>query len=989
METAAAPPRAGSIEPASPRLAESSIPRIADRVVARPRVTAVLRDLLQHHSPVHVVAAAGAGKTTAVAQAVETLERNSVWVSLEEWHRSPGRLVDELLAVVEEAVPGVSRDAARARARGADSSEVARVVGRAADVRSVVVVVDDCHIVHGARDSIAVLSGLAKAGRSLTLVLVGRTVLDVPGLGVGSLDPGAVVGDELLRATEEEASAILRLRSDHLDVGTALERTGGWVAGLLFESWRAGDGEVPETDRLARYLELEVLPRLDPHSVRALVTGSLLGSIEARWAEPLGIADGRSWLEELRQAGVPAAWAPDGSAMRPHPRVREALLDTLRAGPRRQRRAAEATAARILEQEGRRERALELYLAAGEVADIQRLLPEVIVGVVHRGDIERTESYLAAAELDPEPAKVVLARVILSSLHASARMLCDTIDRIDPGGRLAEIIAEEPMIGSFAVHALVAEGRLAEASAVHSGMPPGRPADIARLALSLARDDASAPIPVFTGDPLDASLARLLYSRGRLGELTAGTSDWALLTATQGMSAPGTGERARISASEFGSALARFAHAVEMRDLGTAEAVVAELRETGGRGIWQSICEAELAVRLTRDPARARAAVGRLRGDAPMDIAFYREVADTWAGAALLLGGAPDSAAETLREAIASMRRGDRLLCAPTALVYLAEAEWQLGNEDASDRASEDAYQTAHRTGSLRSLLLSFADLPGVLSRRIDAEPAGESLWHSLGRSLTSNRVGATRTSVVPAAVHLREFGQPAVVVAGHEARRPKIRKSIELFSYLLSTPAGRALRSDVLHALWDGRDDESTRAYLRQALRHLREVLPESTAVAADGDWLAVKGAATSELLELDALLSEAARTPPGERLAILSELLVLLDRGEFLPGGNPVGWVDDQRARIDGIATDARLDLAELLVGQDRYVEALTLLETVLQSNRVSERGWRLSMQVHSMLGNDDGVLAAYTECRAHLAEIGLEPARATVELARRLRR
>jgi hypothetical protein len=44
----------------------------------------------------------------------------------------------------------------------------------------------------------------------------------------------------------------------------------------------------------------------------------------------------------------------------------------------------------------------------------------------------------------------------------------------------------------------------------------------------------------------------------------------------------------------------------------------------------------------------------------------------------------------------------------------------------AADRSVDEAYEIVRGQGSLRSLLRSLADFPGVLSRRLDAEPSGD-----------------------------------------------------------------------------------------------------------------------------------------------------------------------------------------------------------------------------------------------------------------------
>jgi DNA-binding SARP family transcriptional activator len=235
--------------------------------------------------------------------------------------------------------------------------------------------------------------------------------------------------------------------------------------------------------------------------------------------------------------------------------------------------------------------------------------------------------------------------------------------------------------------------------------------------------------------------------------------------------------------------------------------------------------------------------------------------------------------------------------------------------------------------------------------------------------------------------VHLREFGEPALVVEG-TAVRPKIRKSLELLSFLLSRPQATASRQDVLTALWNGRDDDPTRAYLRQAVRHLRDVLPEQVTLASAGDSLSVQGGVASEVAELDTLLLEAAREQGARRRQLLLDALSLGQRGIFLEGSGNVVWVDERRLRIESLLVDARLDTAELLLEESRFQEALALADEVLEHDRMLERGWRVRMKALGMLGDADGVADAYRRCRAALAEVDLEPSPATLELARQLR-
>ena len=103
------------------------------------------------------------------------------------------------------------------------------------------------------------------------------------------------------------------------------------------------------------------------------------------------------------------------------------------------------------------------------------------------------------------------------------------------------------------------------------------------------------------------------------------------------------------------------------------------------------------------------------------------------------------------------MQAGDRILELPTAAVYLAEAEWRAGNEEAADRAADIALAAARRQGSNHILLQALADIPAVVSRRLDAEAGADSPWHELGRALIAQGVALDARAGV--SVRCGEFG--------------------------------------------------------------------------------------------------------------------------------------------------------------------------------------------------------------------------------------
>jgi DNA-binding SARP family transcriptional activator len=330
------------------------------------------------------------------------------------------------------------------------------------------------------------------------------------------------------------------------------------------------------------------------------------------------------------------------------------------------------------------------------------------------------------------------------------------------------------------------------------------------------------------------------------------------------------------------------------------------------------------------------------------------------------------------------MVEGDRLLELPAAAVYLAEAEWRAGNEEAADRAADTALRAAQRQGSDHILMQALADVPAVVSRRIDSEPSADSSWHRLGRSLIAQGVRLTANPGV--AVRFRDFGERSIEVDG-EPRQPKISKGYELLAYLLTY--GESTREDLLGALFKGRADDSARAYLRQAINALRDCLPDGALITPPGGpvRLADDVLVVSDSDNLESRLMEAARLRGEDRIAATLSALALTEQGEYL-GGATSAWVDDRRAALTERVVAARLDAAELALSAGNFELAQQLGREVLAADPYREAAWRLMMRVAGLHGDPDGVIREYKACEHALADVGTTPAGATRKLLDQLR-
>jgi len=412
-------------------------------------------------------------------------------------------------------------------------------------------------------------------------------------------------------------------------------------------------------------------------------------------------------------------------------------------------------------------------------------------------------------------------------------------------------------------------------------------------------------------------------------------------------------------------------------------------RETGSAMLemMSFVLEAKLELRLNRDAAAAIAALDRFEAHpAARSYRYVFEYADTWYGFALLLTGRNDDARVRLRRAVEGMVAGKRILELPTAAVYLAEAEWRSGDEDAADSAADVALRVAREQGSNQLLLQALTDFPAVVSRRLDAEAAGESAWHDIGRALRAQ--GVLLESPIGPRIELKDFGRIVIRVNGQEAV-PRIGKSAELLAYLVHRQVDEVEKDELLDALFAGRANEAARSYLRQAVRRLREILPPDVTLATEGPVVRLTGAEfTSESRRFDELLALASRLQGEERFAATIEALELAAQGEYLPTVTS-DWADERRAEIAERVNDARVDAAEIAFAAGRYREAEQLTDAVLKRDRFREAAWRLLMRIDSALGDQDKVISAYRHCEESLRSIGASPSETTRRLLAALRR
>jgi DNA-binding SARP family transcriptional activator len=1009
-------PRRTAGAPATTIAAKCRLPPVAERLVERPRLDESISSLVERFRPVFVYATAGSGKTTAVARALGSIGLPATWLTVDETDAAPGRLIAYLEAALAMQIPAVAGIGTGALRRRIPHREAAGLLAESTTGSPVVLVIDELERLASAAPALAVLSAFTRyAPSSLRLILISRHELALDLESQTALGGAAALVERDLAFTTSEAEAALATTgSTAIDAAAAVEATGGWVAGVLFEAWRSTDhvaGIGGEADPLHGYLASQVLDQLDPSEQDFLIATAQFTEVTAARGEALGFDEAASVLSSLRAKHLPVTWAAGEHVMRCHTRFREYLLARLERRPAPEVASLRRTYAAVLEREGHVEDAVEAYLAAGALEAALHAAEGALDGLVDRLDFPQAERWLAALRPIAPPGDGKLTRAELMLAIARERYLegAKVVDRLRAVGELDLVVRRSRRAANMMAWCLWHVGRIEESRAIVTATSGGGETAALEYLLHLVdtRQSGPHPEPELTGGPLDALTMRVHYAHGRLREVAGPpASRWAAA-----VTAPW-----RIGALR---ALGRLDEAVALYDTGGLSewapvwfhAIVApelmidlgredEARAALARGrdlfpgcgsvvfdMLNRLIEAKLELLVRHDYERADAVLMTLAARSEASAyGFIEEQISTWAGMVLLLRGQDEGAARRLRRAVRSMQRTDRILELPTAAVLLAEAEWRLGNEQASDRAADAALVAASRQGSNHILLQVLAEFPSVASRRLDADRDADSQWHELARGLAVPHVPTT------VATHARtvfdEFGDPALYVDGVRVR-PRIKKSYELLAYLVT--AGHAVsRDELLEGLFRGRSDAAARAYLRQAAHQLREVLPDDVQVSFDGDQLrlAGEGVVESASVRVDDMLSRAAHLSPEPGLELLEQALAILASGDYL-GTLASPWIEDRREQLAAQTSDIEHEAARAAFALGRYHDARRLALRVVDRDPYRERSWRLLMRIANATGDSNAVITSFRRCDRYLRELGTTPSPTTRSLLSALRK
>jgi LuxR family transcriptional regulator, maltose regulon positive regulatory protein len=374
-----------------------------------------------------VVAPAGYGKTTVLAQWAARDSRPFAWVTLDERDNDPIVLLRHIAAALEVDEPLEARlvDALEKPGASIWTKALPRLANQLFERSPNVLVLDDFNLLRS-RASIEAVAALvdAEEERSM-LVLVGRTFPRLPLAQLRASGRLLELGPADLAMTKREGELLLRQSGARLGaerVAELVEQCEGWPAALYLAALSIRDGEasgaeaVPLSgdDRyLADYFRSEYLARLRPGPLRFLRRTSVLERMSGPLCDAMLEDEGSAQeLEKIERANLFLVPLDNRREWyRYHHLFRDLLQRELVENEPALVPRLHGLAADWFEEHGDEESALEHASAAGDLDRAAALLTALVLPLYYSGRIATLDRWLARFEraglLDRYPAVAV------------------------------------------------------------------------------------------------------------------------------------------------------------------------------------------------------------------------------------------------------------------------------------------------------------------------------------------------------------------------------------------------------------------------------------------------------------------------------------------------------------------------------------------------------------------------------------------------------
>jgi LuxR family maltose regulon positive regulatory protein len=294
----------------SPAWTRHNPPTRQPSTLERAALVAQLEDIVARHPITLVTAPSGFGKTTLVTVWADQTPQIVAWLALDPLE---ARSVDgAIVAALESVLPHdrittftlESESETESLDRRRRLEEILE-----ATAEPVVLVIDDAQRANASLESGLLGSLLASAPRSLKVVLVGTTALELRMPRFILSNPDAVVGAEVLAFDAPEVHELAAEMASSADAAAVHVDTAGWpiAVRLALLAKRTSRGSAPQRTAglMHEYVRDVVLSGLDPDLARFVIEAAVCDELTPRLAAELtGRTDAGAMLEKCRRLGL-------------------------------------------------------------------------------------------------------------------------------------------------------------------------------------------------------------------------------------------------------------------------------------------------------------------------------------------------------------------------------------------------------------------------------------------------------------------------------------------------------------------------------------------------------------------------------------------------------------------------------------------------------------------------------------------------------------
>jgi tetratricopeptide (TPR) repeat protein len=358
------------------------------------------RKILDEHRGqlVCIIAPAGCGKTTLLADLVASHFPTAIWIKITPDARDYIRLAELLQASLSAAAKPISLQLPS----DLKPEELGRHIGELLKDRSAegqALIIDDVHVIRDTPNPTALMHGMISTLKSsLPIFLAGR---QLPHLGLAQLVVNnglAIVDQQQLAFSPSEISEWWGLRRgcaiDNELLATLVQATSGWISGLRLVELSSRGSSAPTPGKLSDDFFFDLLQTLGQTlsvSDRSfLVESAVLPVMTAGGCdEVLDRSDSGRRLRQLEREGLVASAAGGHErTFEYHPLIRQALLSELEKGQAERVRQIRVKAAEYLLAHAAPEAAVELFFQAGAEERAVEVIEIESETCLHRGRID-------------------------------------------------------------------------------------------------------------------------------------------------------------------------------------------------------------------------------------------------------------------------------------------------------------------------------------------------------------------------------------------------------------------------------------------------------------------------------------------------------------------------------------------------------------------------------------------------------------------------